>query len=112
MVCLTGTNGILDGSIGQASMGATCKVEETLHLTLENIVLHEARDQDDVACGSLKICDVLEAVIDGATHVVHQRRCNARRTLRTVWAKYAGVLGSQSRKMSIIQMKYTSMGRR
>ena len=45
-----------------------------LRRALAKLVMRAAGDQAKTACGNLQLCAGLEAVIEGATHAVGQRR--------------------------------------
>ena len=49
-------------------------IGKTFCQAISKLVMREERDQAKTACGILQMCAVLEAVIDGATHAVAQRR--------------------------------------
>ena len=49
-------------------------IGETLHRALAKLVMKEAGDQAETACGNLQLCAGLEAGIEGATHATGQRR--------------------------------------
>ena len=49
-------------------------IGETLSRAISKLVMRVAGDQVKTTCGSLQICTVLEAGIEGETHAVAQRR--------------------------------------
>ena len=49
-------------------------IGETLHRSLDKLVMRSAGDQDKTACGNLQLCTGLKADIEGAIHTVGQRR--------------------------------------
>ena len=49
-------------------------IRETLYRAISKLVMRAVGDQANTACGSLQLCAVIEAVIEGATHAVAQRR--------------------------------------
>ena len=60
----------LDKRPGVRSIG----IGETLLRAIAKLVLREAGDQENTACGSLQLCVDIEAGIEGATRTVAQRR--------------------------------------
>ena len=57
-------------------------IGETLLRALAKLVMREAGDQAKTACGNLQLCVGLEAVIEGATYAVKQRRLKRTRVRR------------------------------
>ena len=49
-------------------------IDETLHQTLDKLVMRAAGDQGKTVCVNLQLCALLEAVIEGATYAMVQRR--------------------------------------
>ena len=48
-------------------------IGKTLHRALSKLVMREAGDQENTACGSIQLCAGLGANIEGSTHTVGQR---------------------------------------
>ena len=57
-------------------------IGETLLRALDKLIMRAAGYQAKTACGNLKLCTVLEASIEGATHAVGQRRLERVRKIR------------------------------
>ena len=55
------------------------EIGEMLRQALAKLVRREAGDQAKTTCGNLKLCAGLEAGIEGATHVMGQRRLERKR---------------------------------
>ena len=49
-------------------------IGETLRQAITKLVMREAGGQAKMACGSLQLCEGIEASTEGATHAVDQRR--------------------------------------
>ena len=49
-------------------------IGERLRRELAKLVMRAAGDQAKTACGNIQLCAGLEADIEGATHVMGQRR--------------------------------------
>ena len=69
----------LDKRLGVRPVG----IVETLCQDLAKIFMRAAGDQAKTACGNLQLCTGLEASIEGATHVVGQRRLERVRARRS-----------------------------
>ena len=57
-------------------------IGEVLYQDLTKLLMKAAGDQAKTACGNLHLCTGLEAVIEGATHNVGQRRLERVRQIR------------------------------
>ena len=60
----------MDKRMGVCPVG----IRETLYRAISKLVMRAVGDQANTACGILQLCAVIEAVIEGATHAVAQRR--------------------------------------
>ena len=54
-------------------------IGETLRRALEKLVMREAGDQAKTVCDNQQLCEGLEAVIEGATHAMVQRKLERER---------------------------------
>ena len=70
-------------------------IEETLRRALAKLIMRAAGDQAKTACGNLQLCTGLEAGIEGATHVVGQRRLARVRERREVTEEEAAAAAEE-----------------
>ena len=58
-------------------------IGETLLRALAKLIMRTAGEQAKTACGNLHMCEGLEAVTEGVTHVVWERRRETGETVVT-----------------------------